>query len=108
MTLHTGQHGAILTPWVILTNVVLPFFSSSSKELLGSRHLVAKVLSQERVGTAVGQSGRAIMGSSASGEYVSVCWPAMRTFAVFYRTLAGTWQEVDVGIGVNLVWHSHQ
>ena len=69
---------------------------------------MAKVISQERVGTAVGQSGRAIMGSSASGEYVSVCWPAMRTFAVFYRTLAGTWQEVDVGIGVNLVWHSHQ
>jgi hypothetical protein len=49
---------------------------------------------------------RAILGSSPSGEYVSACWPATRTFGVWNRTLSGEWQEVDAGIGVDLAWHA--
>lgn len=78
------------------------------QEVGSTRQLVPVVISKEQIGSAAGQTGRCIIGCSASGEYISACWPATRTFAVFYRTLAGTWQEVDVGVGVDLVWHSHR
>jgi len=71
-------------------------------------HTLPVVLSKERVGSAANQTGRAILGASPSGGYVSCCWPASRRYVVFYRTLAGTWQEVDAGLGVDLAWHSHR
>jgi hypothetical protein len=61
-----------------------------------------------RIGEAAGAVGRAVVGASASGDYISACWPAARKYVVFYKTVAGTWQQVDTGSGVNLVWHSHQ
>jgi hypothetical protein len=72
------------------------------------RQVVPEVLSSQHLGPAVGRTGRAILGVSSGGEYVSVCWPASRGYVVFYRTLAGTWQEVESGSGVDLVWHSHR
>lgn len=66
------------------------------------------MLSKERVGSAAQQTGRAILGASASGAYVSCCWPASRRYVVYYRTLAGSWQEADSGLGVDLAWHSHR
>jgi hypothetical protein len=74
----------------------------------GVSQLVPQVLSMERLGPAVGRTGRAIVGVSHCGEYVSVCWPASRGYVVYYRTLAGTWQEVESGSGVDLAWHSHR
>lgn len=74
----------------------------------GVKQLVPQVVSQERLGDATGKTGRAIVGVSGTGEYVSVCWPASRSYVVFYRTLAGTWQQVDSGLGVDLAWHSHR
>jgi hypothetical protein len=65
-------------------------------------------LSVQQLGPAVGRTGRAIVGVSGGGEYVSVCWPASRGYVVYYRTLAGTWQEVESGSGVDLAWHSHR
>lgn len=65
-------------------------------------------MSQERLGDATGKTGRAIVGVSGTAEYVSVCWPASRSYVVYYRTLAGTWQQVDSGLGVDLAWHSHR
>ena len=74
----------------------------------GSRQVVPEVLSTTHLGPAVGRTGRAIVGVSGGGEYVSVCWPASRGYVVYYRTLAGTWQEVESGSGVDLAWHSHR
>ena len=74
----------------------------------GVAHTLPVVLGKERIGSAAQQSGRAIVGASPSGAYVSCCWPAGRRYAVFYRTLAGEWQEVDSGLGVDLAWHSHR
>jgi hypothetical protein len=71
-------------------------------------HTLPVVLSKERVGSAANQTGRAILGASPTGQYVSCCWPASRRYVVFYRTMAGTWQEVDAGLGVDLAWHSHR
>lgn len=72
------------------------------------KQLVPHVLSTEHLGPAVGRTGRAIVGASAGGQYVSVAWPASRSYVVYYRTLAGTWQQVDAGSGVDLAWHSHR
>jgi hypothetical protein len=74
----------------------------------GVVQVVPEVLSSQHLGPAVGRTGRAIVGVSAGGEYVSVCWPASRGYVVYYRTLAGTWQQVDTGSGVDLAWHSHR
>lgn len=78
------------------------------QELGGVKQLVPSVVSQEPLGPAGGRTGRAIVGVSGSGEYVSLCWPANRAYAVFYRTLAGTWSQVDSGLGVDIAWHSHR
>ncbi|GBF88621.1 hypothetical protein Rsub_01336 [Raphidocelis subcapitata] len=74
----------------------------------GTTHTLPSVLSRERVGPATGQSGRAIIAVSPSGQYVSACWPASRQYFVWYRTLTGAWQQVDSGLGVDLAWHSHR
>lgn len=76
------------------------------KDVGGVKQLVPQVVSQEPIGPATGRTGRAIVGVSATGEYVSVCWPASRAYVVYYRTLAATWQQVDSGLGVDLAWHS--
>jgi hypothetical protein len=78
------------------------------QDLGGARQVVPDVLSVQQLGPAVGRTGRAIVGVSGGGEYVSVCWPASRGYVVYYRTLAGTWQEVESGSGVDLAWHSHR
>ena len=70
--------------------------------------MLPAIISKERIGSAEGQTGRAIVGTSPSGDYVSCCWPASRRYAVYYRTLTGSWQEVDTGLAVDLVWHSHR
>jgi hypothetical protein len=74
----------------------------------GTPHTLPSVLSNERVGPATGQTGRAIVAVSPSGQYVSACWPASRQYFVWYRTLTGAWQQVDSGLGVDLAWHSHR
>jgi hypothetical protein len=66
------------------------------------------VLRKEPVATMPFTSGRAIVGVSPSGQYVSCCWPAGRRYSVWYRTLTGGWQEVDTGLAVDLAWHSHR
>ncbi|KAF6235943.1 hypothetical protein COO60DRAFT_484505 [Scenedesmus sp. NREL 46B-D3] len=78
------------------------------KDVGGVKQVVPQVVSQEAIGPATGRTGRAIVGVSATGEYVSVCWPASRTYVVYYRTLAATWQQVDSGLGVDLAWHSNR
>jgi hypothetical protein len=78
------------------------------QEVGGSVQVVPEVVSAQQLGPAVGRTGRAIVGVSHGGEYVSVCWPASRGYVVYYRTLAGTWTEVDSGLGVDLAWHSHR
>lgn len=80
----------------------------SSQEVGGGVQVVPEVLSAQQLGPAVGCTGRAVVGVSHGGEYVSVCWPASRGYVVYYRTLAGTWTEVDSGLGVDLAWHSHR
>eukprot|EP00882_Tetradesmus_deserticola_P031369 GHRQ01035470.1.p5 GENE.GHRQ01035470.1~~GHRQ01035470.1.p5 ORF type:complete len:109 (-),score=43.43 GHRQ01035470.1:674-1000(-) len=76
------------------------------QDMGGVKQVVPQVVSQEPLGPAAGRTGRAIAGVSATGEYVSVCWPASRAYVVHYRTLAGTWQQVDSGLAVDLAWHS--
>jgi hypothetical protein len=77
----------------------------------------ARVVERELVADCPGQSGRAVVAVSASGRFVSACWPATRTYAVFARasTVAppaadaaplGAWAQVDGGRGVDLAWHS--
>jgi hypothetical protein len=73
-----------------------------------SPHVLPVVVSKEPVAATPFTSGRAILGASASGQYVSCCWPAGRRYCVWYRTLTGGWQEVDSGLGVDLAWHSHR
>jgi hypothetical protein len=83
-----------------------PLLPPCLQDVGGVLQLVPQVVSQEPIGPATGRTGRAIVGVSATGEYVSVCWPASRAYVVYYRTLAATWQQVDSGLGVDLAWHS--
>eukprot|EP00878_Enallax_costatus_P029671 GHUV01032212.1.p1 GENE.GHUV01032212.1~~GHUV01032212.1.p1 ORF type:complete len:886 (+),score=247.65 GHUV01032212.1:482-3139(+) len=89
-------------------SVTLVACTAVERDVGGVKQLVPQVVSQERLGDAAGRTGRAIVGVSSTGEYVSVCWPASRSYAVYYRTLAATWQQVDGGLGVDVAWHSHR
>jgi hypothetical protein len=55
-----------------------------------------------------GQSNRAVLSISPSGEYLALVWPATCTYLLYYHTMTGAWQECDRGTGVSVAWHSHK
>lgn len=55
------------------------------QEVSGCTLLVPTVIGRERIGAANGQTGRALLGVSARGDFVSCCWPATRTYVIWYR-----------------------
>ncbi len=55
-----------------------------------------------------GQSNRAILTGSASGNYLALVWPATCTYMIYYRTMTGEFTECDRGTGICVAWHSHK